>query len=333
MTAVRPLGGLAVAELDSSLALAFCGKYLAGLGADVTAYGPRLADYDNAVRDYVDDGKRMSTDPRPTGSLGDYDIVLASDVPSGLPDHVVVVVVTDQGRTGPQSTLPGGDFLAQARSGLMSLVGVPDQAPLALGGHQIEYSAGLAAFTGAMVALHQRDKDGRGQVVETSLLEVAAYIEWKGRMYHQVGNVLTRGDRSGPIITECSDGQFGFYYRATDWPAILRVFGSERLDDPRFAGHPERVRHSRELVEVINELSAGLTRDELYHRLQAVGVPAGPIYTPTDLLRSEQYRQRGFLVPLDSAGPESLQPALPVTFNGARSAAPYQAVTTGGVRR
>ncbi|MEU1802717.1 CoA transferase [Streptomyces sp. NPDC019937] len=333
MTPVRPLTGLVVAELDSSLALAFCGKYLAGLGADVTVYGPRLTEYDEVVRDYVDDGKHLSTEPRPARTLGDYDVVLTSDVPSGLPDHVVTVVVTDQGRTGPHPAWAGGDFLAQARSGLMSLVGVADRAPLAIGGHQIAYSAGLAAFTGTMVALHQRDKDGRGQVVETSLLEVAAYIEWKGRMYHQAGNVLTRGDRSGPIVTECGDGPFGFYYRPTDWPAILHVFGSERLDDPRFADHRQRVRHTRELAEVISELSAGLSRDELYHRLQAVGVPAGPIYTPTDLLRSEQYRERGFLVPMDAAGPESIQPALPVTFNGARSAAPQRVVTTGGEHR
>jgi crotonobetainyl-CoA:carnitine CoA-transferase CaiB-like acyl-CoA transferase len=315
----RPLNGILVAEIDASVALAFCGKYLAGLGARVSAYGDRPT-ADTALRDYLDDGKHIVPSSASSEAWAGADIVLASRRPAQVDERTIVVVITDTGAPGAPASRPAGDLLAQARAGLMSLVGTAEGAPLPMGGHQISYTAGMAAFTAAMIALHARDRDGRGQVVETSLVEVAAYIEWKGRLYEQVGRPLVRGDNSGPIITRCGDGHFGFYYRETDWPAIRQVLDSELLDDDRFATHAGRVAHASALAETISDLCRDVTRDDLYRRLQAVGVPAGPIYDASDLHESAQYRERGFLVPLrDSAG---VQPALPVTFNAVRSAAP-----------
>jgi crotonobetainyl-CoA:carnitine CoA-transferase CaiB-like acyl-CoA transferase len=318
MTPVQPLQGLRVAEVDASLALAFCGKYLAGLGADVVVHRPALPAVDSAVRAYVDDGKRQATG-LPAGWDG-FDVALTTAPLPDPPAQLVNVVISDRGREGPRADWQGGDFLAQAESGLMALIGTPGSPPTALGGHQIEYSAGVAAFTGAMVALHARDRDGLGQVVETSLLEVAAYIEWKGRAYAQAGNHLVRGDRSGPVVIRCADGHFGLYYRASDWPAVRAVLDNpllvEAFDEPAY-----RAAHLPELRLAVEQVSRTLTRDELFQRLRARGVPAGPVNTAHDLLTSEHYRSRGFLTQLESTDDSTVQPALPVTFNGARPGA------------
>jgi crotonobetainyl-CoA:carnitine CoA-transferase CaiB-like acyl-CoA transferase len=322
MSGVRPLAGLRVGELDHAPALAVCGKYLAGLGADVVVFPSAAPHSDAAFFDYLNDGKRRLQPPVDSDDLADYDVLLCARPPGDLPDRVIVVVITDFGRVGPKSDWVGGDFLAQAASGLMSLVGSANAAPLAMGGHQIEYTAGVAAFTATMAALHARERDGLGQVVETSLFEAAASIEWKGRILQQVGTELRRGgDLSGPVVTRCSDGFFGLYYRDSDWAAVLRVFDCERLsNDPRFATRASRQQHQTELVEVFSDLSKEITRDELYRRLQAEHVPAGPVMEVADLLKSAQYREREFFAPLrDSNG---LQPGLPVTFNGARGVSP-----------
>ncbi|WP_067650865.1 CoA transferase [Nocardia harenae] len=319
MSGLRPLAGLRVAELDHSPALAVCGMYLAGLGAELTDFAAAERGADSALADYLGADKRAAAEPFDPREAGAYDILLCTRPPAELPAHVIAVVVSPFGRTGPRAGWQGGDFLAQAASGLMSLIGDADDAPLAMGGHQIEYTAGVAAFTATMVALRARDRDGLGQIVETSLFETAAYIEWKGRMYQQAGNELRRGDRSGPIVTRCADGYFGFYYREIDWPAILRVFGSARLSDPRFATHADRSANQDELIAVLDELSRDLRRDELYRRLQAERVPVGPVFDAADLLGSPQYAERAFFTPL---GGDGVRPELPVTFNGARSAGP-----------
>lgn len=314
-TGVRPLEGLRVAELDHSPALAVCGKYFAGLGADVVDFAIASRGGDAALADYLGDGKRAESIAFDSSEEA-YDVLLCAQPPADVPASTVVVVISDFGRTGPLAYWAGSDFLAQAASGIMSIVGDAEDAPLALGGHQIEYTAGVAAFSAAMVALQARDRDGLGQVVETSLLEAAAYVEWKGRIFGQVGNDLQRGDLSGPMVISCADGHFGFYYRPTDWHSVVRAFDSFDLADARFATQSSRNEHRSELIEQINGLSRVLDRDELYRRLQAENIPAGPVLEAADLLESVQYRVRAFFAPLIDS--EGTQPHLPVTFNGRR---------------
>ncbi|MEV6657244.1 CoA transferase [Nocardia fluminea] len=300
------------------------------MGAEVSLYRSgrgsaeqRTADWPVHLSAYLDNAKSETV--AETLDLAEIDILLedGSGAPSSdrLPS-LIVGRVTDLGGHGPQAGWQGGELIAQAESGLLALIGDSKKAPLSLGGHQLAYSAGLALFTGLMIALRHRAATGVGQQVETSLLETAAYIEWKGRVYIQTGGDLARGDLSGPFVSRCSDGPFGFYYRPTDWPAVVAVLGSDRLDVPQFATHALRLRNHDELCRVINELCESTTRDELYHRLQAVGVPAGPVYDAHDLLYSEQYGERGFIVPVPGGETGARQPALPVRFNDQRPQRP-----------
>ncbi|MGW5239223.1 CoA transferase [Monashia sp. NPDC004114] len=310
-----PLRDLTVVEYGDDLAAAYCGKHFADLGAKVLlASGNHLADETASLRAYADAAKcplgvppeRIDVAIIPLGTQGN--------------EARVTVHISDFGESGPQATWRGSDFLAQASSGLMSLVGDPDRPPLALGGHQIDDAAGWMAFTGAQIALTAIELGNAPgpQHVRVSRLEAAAYIEWKGRVYVQAGNELIRGERSGPVVIRCSDGYFGFYYRAADWDRVAAVLDDAALGSPPFDSHPSRLQHPAQLVDRLETIAARRTQGELYRTLQAVGVPAGPVMTAEQLIDSEQYHTRNFLVPIEIEGADALQPAAPVTFNGQR---------------
>ncbi|MGW0177209.1 CoA transferase [Rhodococcus sp. NPDC003322] len=314
-TISAPLADLTVVEYGDDLAAAWCGKHFADLGATVLlAHDNHLVQERAALRAYVDGGKTVLR------ALPDRVDVAIVPQGSGGSDAAVTVHISDFGETGPQATWRGGDFLAQASSGVMSLIGDPNRSPLALGGHQIDDTTGWMAFTGAQIALTAIEL-GNGpvrQAIRVSRLEAAAYVEWKGRVYVQAGNDLIRGERSGPVVIRCADGYFGFYYRAVDWERVLSVLDDPVLRSAPFDSHPSRLQHPAQLVARLEEIVAGYTQADLYRALQAVGVPAGPVLTAEQLVNSEQYNARDFLVPLTIDGVTVLQPAAPVTFNGAR---------------
>jgi crotonobetainyl-CoA:carnitine CoA-transferase CaiB-like acyl-CoA transferase len=314
-TVAAPLAGLTVVEYGDDLAAAYCGKHFADLGAVVLlARESRLRDETAALRVYVDGAKKPLCDVP--------DRIDVAIVPRGAKGvaAAVTVHISDFGETGPQASWRGGEIVSQAASGLMSLIGDLDGAPLALGGHQIDNATGWMAFTGAQIALTAIDLGNapQGQNVRISRLEVGAYIEWKGRVYAQAGNELMRGERSGPLVVRCADGWFGLYYRAQDWDRVLTVLDDDALRRTPFDTHHGRLTHSAELATVIESLVEGLSQTELYRALQNAGVPAGPVMTAGQLIDSEQYAARHFMVPVYVDGVAAVQPAPPVTFNGKR---------------
>lgn len=315
MSVSHPLEGVIVVEAADDIALGFCGKYLAELGASVTiAESQRFDGEREALGAYLDGAKHVGPIGSSHGSAAD--VVLTRDPEAHVSAQGIRVVVTDNGEAGPHAHRVGGDLLAQASSGLMSLVGDADGPPLQIGGHQMDYAAGLMAFTGTMIALTARDRDAqrRGQDVCISRLEAGSYIEWKGRAYSQSGLELVRGDASGPVVVRTRDGYFGLYYRQSDWARILEVFDSEQLRTAPFDTADGRAAHRSDLADLLAELAADWTSSELYRRLQAAGVPAGPVYSPHELGDSAQIQHQRLLRRVGSGS----APALPMTMNGLR---------------
>lgn len=335
MRAVRPLEGVTVLEVGDDIALAVCGKYLAALGANVHIIADHVESrFASSVPEsaaaailsaYLDEGKTVLPDLAADTPQRSFDIVLgqperAADGVRETDEHAIRVRISDFGDAGPQRDWQSTELVMQAATGLLSLVGEPDRVPVKLGGRQIDYSTGMIALTGVMIALTARDADParRGQEVAVSRFEAAAFLEWKGRVFEQIGNSLTRGERSGPVVITCSDGHFGFYYREADWPNVVSVFDADELRVPLFDTHPSRIEHRGELADVLSRLARDVTQQELYERLQAVGVPVAPVYDLDGLQRSPQYRDREFLVENATLGAGSVQPAIPVRFNGRR---------------
>jgi crotonobetainyl-CoA:carnitine CoA-transferase CaiB-like acyl-CoA transferase len=216
MTAAsRPLDGLRVVELGSSLAGAFCGKLLAAFGAEVIKVEPpegdpnrRLGPFagDRPDREasltylYLNTGKLGLTLPLGSAAgqralrrlLADVDVVLDglghgqldrlglgyADLAAQSPG-LVLTAITPFGDDGPYRDLLDGELVLLALGGLLNMVGEPEREPLRLGGYQAQYVTGLSALTGTLAALFARDLSGLGQRVEVSAHESVAFVEWK----------------------------------------------------------------------------------------------------------------------------------------------------------
>lgn len=219
-----------------------------------------------------------------------YDRLLATN--PGL----IVAAITRFGQDGPYRDLPASDLSIIALGGLLNLIGFPEREPLQLGGSQAQYATGMAAFTGITAALHYRDRTGQGQLVDVSMLETVAFIEWKsGAHFEADGKVRYRvGNKSHWLVLPASDGYIALVYQDADFPGLIRLTGADDLNDPRFATRPDRAVHAEEIKAMIAPWFAARTKMEIYHEGQAHGVPLGYVANIQDLLDSPQYAAREF---------------------------------------
>jgi crotonobetainyl-CoA:carnitine CoA-transferase CaiB-like acyl-CoA transferase len=134
-----------------------------------------------------------------------------------------------------------------------------------------------------------------------------------------------RGKASEFQIVPCLDGHVAVVYTVTQWPATRALIGDRRLEDAKFTTRAGRRKNIAELYDILTPWFAGKTRAEIQKTAQAKGVPFGPIFTPAELLETEQYVARSFLAEMKHpALGKLLIPQLPVQWNG-RSFAPRPA--------
>jgi crotonobetainyl-CoA:carnitine CoA-transferase CaiB-like acyl-CoA transferase len=324
-----------VLEIGHEVRTAYCGYLLARLGARVTKLvtsyptGDSPA-HDRAAATFLDRGKDViRAGQTPADDLvDDTEVVIApgrqallavtGSTPADLRRHrpdLVVGIASGFGEHGGYAGLAGGEAQQLALGGLLSMVGEPGREPLRLGGPQAGHAAALALFTAVQLALYRRAGTGTGALVETSAVRAVAYLDWKSQIHHaDDGTVLQRGSGSGPVVLRCVDGFVGFYYRDEEWPAVKRLVGDPRLDDERFATQRGRDRHRADLVAILEAYSRHLTRDELYHRAQALHIPAGSVLTLDELRHDPQLTARDFLRTEDGV----TYPLAPWTVDGIR---------------
>lgn len=217
------------------------------------------------------------------------------------------------------TTRPVSEFTIQALGGLLHMVGEPERKPLKLGGHQASYAAGLTAFTGLAAALAAREAGRPAPAVRVSLAEVMQWVNWKAAAGADATGVSPgrEGKRSEFQIVPCRDGHVAVVYTVTQWPAVRALIGDSRLDDRKFATRADRRRNVTELYEVVRPWFADKTRLEVQALAQAKGVPFGPIFSPAELLETEQYVARSFLAEVAHPRLGTLRlPQLPVQWNG-----------------
>lgn len=205
-----------------------------------------------------------------------YD-VLASDNP-----RLVYVSLTGY---GPGSPRPGYDFLLQAESGLMSTTGTADGEPLKVGVPAVDIFAAHYAAIGVCSALFERERSGRGQRVELSLMGAA-----QASLVNQASAWLNGGvtprpmGNSHPSITpyEPFAAADGTIIIATgsepQWQALCAaVDRPDLVDDPRFRTNADRVTHRAELLDLLGERIAEHPKGHWLERLARAGVPCGSV--------------------------------------------------------
>ena len=219
---------------------------------------------------------------------------------SAVNPRLIYASIAGFGQDGPYSQRPGVDQIAQGMSGLMSVTGEPGRGPMRVGISLADLSSGLFAALGVMTALIERQTSGKGQWVQTSLLQAqtflldyqAARYLMQGEIPGQAGNDHPTGVPTGTF--KARDGWVNIAPTPPMWKRFCKAVGHEEwIDHPHFASPKLRREHRGELNGLIADLVATEDRDTWVERLNAAGVPCGPILSIDQTFADPQVKHLG----------------------------------------
>ena len=237
------------------------------------------------------------------------------------------------GRTGPYAERGGFDLIAQGMSGLMSITGeAPGRPPIKCGAPMADITAGILGAMGVLAAYIQRTKTGQGQRVDTSLFEAGiVHTYWQSAIAMASGTVPGPMGSAHPLNApyeafKTSDGwiTLGAANQA-NWLKLLDLITAPELgEDPRFTNNHDRITHRIELAKALAPIIRSRTSADWLSRLEAAGVPAGPVLDVAEMHRDPQTLAREMVTkaPHTKLGPVKTLGA-PVKFSA----------TPGGVTR
>lgn len=331
-----PLAGIRVLDLTRFLAGPFCTQQLADYGADVVKVeSPEGREFAMPTGDSyfflsANRGKRSLTlDLRQPAArelllriLPRFDVLVENYRPSvmekwGLSGpslverfpRLVYCGISGFGADGPYRDRPGLDQIAQGMSGFMSLTGTRESGPTRAGIAIGDLLGGLFAAQGVQMALFERERSGRGQVVNTSLLEaMIGVLSWGAGMYFESGEAPGPAGQHHPLSSpygrfRARDGYLNLA-AASDplWRRLCGALDREAwLSDPRFAGFLDRLRNRDALTAEIEAVLAGADVDHWVEGINAAGVPCGPVLDLAQVFSDPQVLAREMLVELPHA--------------------------------
>lgn len=331
---MAPLDGIRVLDLSRVLAGPYCTGLLADLGAEVLKIesphgddarhlGP-FKDGESVYFAQLNRGKRSlvldlkDDDDRATffALVAAADVVVENFRPgvttrlgideAALHRHnpdLVYASISGFGQAGPMAKAPAYDLVAQAMSGLMHATGPEDGGPTRVGESLGDVSAGVFAALAICAALFQRERTGRGEVIDTSMFESLVSLQVTGlSILSATGRTGGRVGNRHPVSTPFDT------YEAKDGPvaiAIANEAGFQRfaamigrpdlVEDERFHDDPSRTRHERVLKELIEEWTGVRRVEEVVAEAEEHGVPCAPVWELQQALACEQSVERGLV--------------------------------------
>lgn len=351
-----PLEGLRVLELSRHLAGPFAAMTLGDLGADVLKIEPPgrgddtrgFPPYWNGESCYflsTNRNKRSITLDLAsekgqaifTALARDADILIENfragamerwglgyEQLKELNPRLIYCAISAVGRDGPDRERAGVDLLMQAYGGLMSITGEEGGAPVRVGTSSVDLTTGANAVQGILAALYMRERSGRGQLVESSLLE--GQISWL--TYHAV-SYFASGEVPGRLgSAHASVAPYGAFPTragylvvavATDalWRRFADALGQPALmEDARFVTNPLRCEHRAELSELVVDALAVRSADEWAAVMDAAGVPCSPVNSIDTVLGLPQTRHRQMVLDVPHADvPELRLPGIAIKLS------------------
>jgi crotonobetainyl-CoA:carnitine CoA-transferase CaiB-like acyl-CoA transferase len=229
---------------------------------------------------------------------------------SKINPRLVYASISGFGQDGPYVDRPGFDQIAQGMGGLMSITGLPGHGPLRVGIPVADLSAGLLAALGVMVALLERDKSGKGQAIQTSLLQAQIFmLDFQASRYLVEGEVAQQAGNNHPttIPTGAFKTRDGYINIATTggkmWERFCKALGDEALAErPEYRTAEGRSTHRDALNAEIDALTQNRTSAEWVGLLNKAGVPCGPIYTIDQVFADPQVRHLGIAQSVAGSG-------------------------------
>ncbi|MES2537835.1 MAG: CoA transferase [Pseudomonadota bacterium] len=333
-----PLSHLRVLDVSQVMAGPFCCMLLGDMGADVIkveppktgdqtrkAMGFRLKGNDSGGFLALNRNKRsIEIDLKSEAGLeAFYDLAKTADVlvENNRPGvaarlkidyetirrinpRLVYASISGFGQTGPWSTRPGFDLIAQAMTGMMSVMGHPGMPPVKSSVPVGDLGAGLFAAYAILSAIIGRERSGEGQYVDASLFESALGLSiWEVAEYwgtDKVPSPIGSANRMSAPYQAFRASDRHFVLGAANqklWMLLCEVVKRPDLaGDPRFANNVERMKNREELVKTLEETLSQRSADEWIEALLDAGVPAAPIFTYAEALVSEQAQARNMVM-------------------------------------
>ena len=315
--AFGPLAGLKVVEMGQLIAGPFAAKTLADFGADVVKIEPpaagdplrnwRLLKNGTSVwwqvqsrnkRSLALDLKQPEAQDLVRKLAAEADVLIENFRPGALENwgldpqqlialnpRLVVLRISGYGQTGPYRDRPGFGVVGEAMGGLRHLTAEPGRVPVRVGVSIGDTLAALHGVIGILLALHERQRSGQGQVIDVALYE-ALYS----------GSALPGIAPSNAY--PCSDGGYALVAGNGDsiFKRLMAAIGREDLGrDPALADNAGRVQRVAEIDAAIGEWTRTRSVDQVLQVLDTAGVPAGRIYTVADIAADPHYAARGML--------------------------------------
>jgi crotonobetainyl-CoA:carnitine CoA-transferase CaiB-like acyl-CoA transferase len=254
--------------------------------------------------------------------------------------RLIYCSVTGYGQDGPYAPRAGYDLMVQGMGGLMSITGMPDGKPTRVGIPVSDIFTGVYSVVGILAALTQREKTGKGCFVDTSLLDSTV-----GVLANQALNYLVSGkapERTGnahPNIVPyqefpAADGHMMIAGgNDAQYVKLCSVLGAPELaEDPKYRNNAGRLNNRDELIAKLSALTSRFKRDDLLGKLEAAGLPAGPINDLAQVFADPQVIARGMKIerPNAAAKADSIPGVrTPITFDGWPAAADQGAPQLG----
>jgi len=330
---MEPLAGLKVIEMGQLIAGPFAAKTLGDFGADIVKIEPpKVGD---ALRKWrlLKDGtsvwwqvqsrnkRSLSLDLRQAEAqeivrklATEADILIENFRPGTLegwgldPEKLIelnpkliILRISGYGQTGPYRDKPGFGVVAEAMGGLRHLTAEPGRVPVRVGISIGDTLASLHGVIGILIALQERHRSGKGQIIDIALYEaVFNCMESLLPEYCAFGEVRQAAGSALPGIAPsnaylCSDGGYVLVAGNGDsiFKRLMKLIGRDDLGgDPQLENNEGRVKRVVELDKAIGDWAKTVSTDKALELLDSAAVPAGRIYTVADIANDPHYRAR-----------------------------------------
>jgi crotonobetainyl-CoA:carnitine CoA-transferase CaiB-like acyl-CoA transferase len=337
---MRPLDDLLVVDLTRALAGPYCTLMLADMGArvvkietpdggdDTRGWGPPFVGGESSYFLGVNRNKESLTLnlKHPAGQavfrrLAQRADVLVEnfrpgtmarfgfgyDAVQSINPRLVYAAISGFGQDGPYRERVAYDLILQGMGGLMGTTGEEGGSPVKVGVAVTDIAVGMFAAYGILVALRARERTGRGQLVDASMLDSqVAWMTYQAGYYFATGENPRRLGSAHPSLVpyqafRTRDGYINVAVGSESiWARFVQVIGAPELaEDARFRSNSERVRHREALRPLLEPVFEQKSTAEWSAALEAAGVPAGPIYLLSDLFGDPQVRHRNLVVEMN----------------------------------
>ncbi|WP_163970242.1 CaiB/BaiF CoA transferase family protein [Oceanobacillus halotolerans] len=333
-----PLEGIKVVDLTRILSGPYCTMTLADLGAEVIKvesptgddtrqWGPPFIQEESAYylsvnrnkksivlnlkmekgkeifRELVKDSDVVVENFRP-GTLEKLGI--GYDELNKINQRIILVSISGFGQSGPYANKPGYDVLAQGMGGLMSVTGEPNGTPVKAGYSIADIGAGMWATIGVLTSLWERERSGKGQWVDASLLDTM--ISWQTYL---AGNYFATHENPKPLggahpnivpyqVFSASDGHFVLAVGNDSlWEHFKEAMGMKELEDPKFQTNPDRIENRDELIPMLDEVFETKPKQEWVELFESYKIPCGPVNEFSDILHDPHVKEREMVVEME----------------------------------